>query len=347
MRSLKIFFFFIIAFQIQINASNLSKLAEPTFSIPAPTGASPQAHCQQSDGSFPFTLADLVVFNTQGYSEIFWFADTDQNIALPATTSLEDGVIYYAFQAVDPSAAYLEVEVQMIPYIPAPLGDAEQYFCYEQTWTLNDVVVENTVGYTDIYWLDNTPCQGGQPVDPNTIINDGDIYFAVQGVNGCCPGTLEVTIFIPDPYPAPNGDSDQYFTEGTYFTLSDAEVYNTGSFDGVYWFSTPTQEAGSEVDPDTIVNDGDMYYAFQGIGCGNCQCFLHLEVTFHMIPIGVTENKESFFNIYPSPANDVLTISFDTMINNLTLRITDANGKLVYTENIHSLEADLKIDVSN
>ena len=78
----------------------------------------------------------------------------------------------------------------------------------------------------------------------------------------------------------------------------------------------------------------------------DCQCVLYLEVAFHSLPIGVDENKASFFKLYPSTTNDLLTLSLYKEISSLRLRITDTNGKLVYKEILQSLETDLKIDVS-
>lgn len=347
MKFLNLLFLLVFAFPIQINASNTNKKIDDFLKIPAPYGESSISECQQSDGSLPFTLADLPVYNTQGYTEIFWFADPFQNIALPANTNTEDGGVYYAFQAIGGNAAYLEVQVIMIPYMPAPTGDSDQYFTDGCTMTLADAAVFNTTGYDSMYWYNECIGCGSveDPIDPNTVLQDGDVFYAVQGDNGCCPGCLEVTFHAIPPIPAPIGDSDQYFTEGTYFTLSDAAVYNTTGFSYIYWYADAAeQETG--VSCSTIVEDGDVYYAFQGIICGDCQCSLYLEVTFHMIPLGVAENKESFFKLYPSPVKDILTISLEKQIKNLSLRITDNNGKLVYNESVHSLEDDLKIDVS-
>jgi len=131
MRSLHFSLLFLFVFQLQISASISTKFEEPNLSIPAPVGYSPQSFCQQADGSFPFTLADLEVFNTTGYTEIFWFADANQNTALPMSANVEDGITYFAFQAIGADALYLEVLIEMTPYMPAPTGDSEQYFCYE------------------------------------------------------------------------------------------------------------------------------------------------------------------------------------------------------------------------
>ena len=73
---------------------------------------------------------------------------------------------------------------------------------------------------------------------------------------------------IDDAIPAPviDGDIPIAVCEGEDITLGELPVFNTDGFDGIYWFSTPDQQPGTELDPATIVEEGVNYYAFQGIG---------------------------------------------------------------------------------
>ena len=322
MKLLHLSLLFTLVFPFQIFASNWTDYHEHASSIPAPYGDSPQSYCQQSDGSFDITLADLDVFNTDGYTDIYWFADPFQNTALPPSTNVEDGVTYYAFQAVDPDALYLEVLVEMIPYMPAPTGDSVQYFTAGCAMHLSDAAVFNTSGYDQIIWY--TDCSGcgpiGEPIDPNTLVQNGDVYYATQGINDCCPGCLEITFQAIPPIPAPTGDADQYFTEGMNFTLCDAAVFNTAGYDGIYWFADAQQ--CTEIDPSIEVEDGDVYYAFQGV-CNcmtECQCILPLQVSFHTLPIGVAEKKE-LFRVYPNPVTGVLKLDFLQSVDSIDLSV--------------------------
>jgi hypothetical protein len=259
-------------------------------------------------------------------------------------TLIEDGVTYYAFQGIGTCAVALEVVIEILPTIPAPDGDTEQFFCYEETWTLNDVVANNNNGYTQIFWYADYACGPvGDPINPTTIINDGDVYYAVQGDNGCCPIPLEVNILIPEPYPAPTGDPDQYFNEGSEFVLGEAAVYNTGTFDDIYWF-TDAEQMGDPVDFDTIVEDNDVYYAFQAYCACGCNLALPLQVTFHMIPIGIADYQNNAISIYPNPVADFMNIKTNQTIDsvklyNLQTQIVD----FTYTIS----DGELQLDLSN
>jgi hypothetical protein len=306
-------------------------------SIPAPTGDVIQSYCEMEG----MVLADTAVFNTSGFDGIYWFSDSDQTNPLPMNTPIENAVTYYAFQGIGACASALEISITLEPQIPAPDGDPDPFFCYEQTWTLNDIPLTNNNGYTGIYWYAEYGCGPiGPPINPTTIINDGDVYYAVQGINACCPLALEVNIHIPDPQPAPTGDPDQYFNEGENLALADVAVFNTGSFDCIYWFTD--MEQLNLVDSSTYVNDGDVYYAFQAICSCECQLALGLEVTFHMIPMGVDKYRD-MLQVYPNPVNHVFTV-FNKDIE--TIHIYNMQGQSVNFKVVKKTAKGLQLDLS-
>ena len=215
---------------------------------------------------------------------------------------------------------------------------------------LSDAEVYNTEGYSYIVWYElGGDCgPGGEQVAPYTVVQDGDVYYAAQTVdNGCCPGVLQVTFHSVPPVPAPTGEQDQYFFEGYEYTLGQAQVYNTDAYDTIYWFTTPTQETGSEVGPDTPVSDGVTYYAFQEISYDmeDCQSVLYLAVTFHKI-LGVDE-RDALVRVYPNPVDDVLMFDFRQPLDAFDLSIYNTMGeKLLSFENLKSTQNALRIDVS-
>jgi hypothetical protein len=292
------------------------------------------------------TLADVAVFNTGTFDGIYWFTDEDQfGGPLDPDTIVVAGVNYYAFQGMGNCAVALEVTVEIEPIIPAPDGETDQNFCYEQIWTLNDVEVTNNNGYTDIYWFDDTLCNGGQQIDSNTVINDGDIFYAIQGINACCPGTLEVHIHIAQPHPAPTGPSDQYFYDGEDLILGEAEVYNTAGFDGIFWF-TDAEQISESVDYDTIVEDGDVYFAFQAICTCDCQLALPLQITFHKV-LAVDEYSDTF-SFFPNPIKNELVISLNRVYSSLDMLVSDSKGNIVYeNKNFRLLDNEYRIDMTN
>jgi len=305
-------------------------------SIPAPTGNATQYFCDAES----LTLADAAIFNTAGYTEIYWYDNADQTgSAIDPNTVVVDGAVYYAFQAVDPTAESLEITFNLESDIPMSTGDSTQYTCDGGSRTLSDLSVFNTGSFTEIFWFSDT--NQTTPLPSNTVL-DGTTYYAFQGI-GSCAVALEVTVELVPPIPAPTGDSNQYFNEGSGFTLADAAVYNTGTFDSIYWFSSSTQEGGSEVDPFTDINDGDVYYAFQGIGCG-CGCVLHLEVTFHMIPIGIADYQKTAISIYPNPVVDYMNIKTNQTID--SVKLYNLQAQVVdFTYTIS--DGELQLDLSN
>lgn len=312
--------------------------------IPAPEGDSPQ---QQMEGS-DVTLADLAVFNTTGYSEIYWFDNADlTGSPLPSTTLLEDGTTYYATQGFGACVLFLEVAVELMPVAPAPQGSTEQYFCYEQEWVLNDIEVFKTGGYVNIYWFDGPDMATANQLNPSTtIIQHLVTYYATQAV-GCCDGVLAVTVYIEPPTPAPIGDADQFMGGHTNYTLADAEVYNTTGLNTIYWFSTATQESGTDVPLTTEVQDNDVYYAFQAIcNCTDCNHALPLEVTFHSEYAGVSEETNSLALLYPNPVSSYLFLNFVDEINSLKIELSDLNGRIVYKNNMDQVHDKFFIDVS-
>jgi gliding motility-associated-like protein len=76
--------------------------------VEAPTGDEIQYFCDQSN----VTLSDLVVSNTAGFTNIYWY-DVDDNSGthLPLDTVLQDNTTYYAFQGFGTCAESLAVTV--------------------------------------------------------------------------------------------------------------------------------------------------------------------------------------------------------------------------------------------
>lgn len=235
--------------------------------IEAPEGDSDQYFCSTID----WTLADLAVFNTTGFSDIFWFADSNQTTILPLTTILVNGTTYYAFQNISSCAESVAVTIQIITDTPSPIGASDQYFCSADNPTLADLVVLNTTGFNDIFWF----------ADPNqttilssaTLLIDGTAYYAFQSV-GSCTEALVVTVHMT--IPAPTGESNQYFCAAD--TLADVLVFDTFELLNIFWYSEDNT-SGIQLPLSTLLVDGSTYYAFQGTG----SCAEPLAITTHLL----------------------------------------------------------------
>lgn len=72
---------------------------------------------------------------------------------------------------------------------------------------------------------------------------------------------------------------------------------------------------------------------------------------FSQFPVGIKENViENSLNVFPNPANDKLTVKFNTSkVNNLSVKISDVEGKVVYSRNESNFSGNFNenINVSN
>ncbi len=323
------------------DAESLAVLINIIENVPAPTGDSPINLCD--NGS---TLADIPVFNTSGYSEIYWYSTAIQEngTELPISTILEDETTYYAFQGHGDCAIALPVTINLIGIIPAPIGETEQYFCSEDLPTLADLLVENTASYDAIYWTNNTYCLEGQLLSPTTTLIDGTTYYAYQTLdNGCCPDFLAITVHLQNPIPAPTGEELQGFCMNETPTLSNLIIENTVGYDTIYWYANPIPN-GAPLDLSTLLVNSGVYYAFQA-NTGTCINYLTVTVDF-MTCLSIDDNQIANFSFKPNPVKDILNIDFDITNNKTTVIIYNIFGSLVYKNDFYQKNG-ININVSN
>lgn len=214
----------------------------------APTGESPQTFCNIQ---MP-TLSDVVV---QGENLTWYDAATGGNI-LPTTTALVNNTFYWVAQGTAPEAERLEIQIHFNYYIPAPMGDTTQEFCGNDISTISDLMVENTSGFSSIYWCDSPNLTLGNFLSPDTILQNGATYYAYQTQCNCvnCVGYLPVSVTI-DPYiPIPVYQSPVYFCNADTITINDLIVDTWGlvfSLDPNFLTTIPS---------DYIFQNGDVIY---------------------------------------------------------------------------------------
>lgn len=278
------------AFQaIDDAAESLTVTVYITASILAPTGEYDQ-HYTISENP---TLADLEVYNTDGFDTILWFTDHNQTTELSPNTPLVDETTYYAFQGFGNCANGLAV--QTCGFIPAPLGDTTQYFCELSNATIADLFANNTYGFDEILWYAVCcPILGYDiPISPDTLLENGVTYYANQGI-ACEYGYLGVQVVLTPHTPPPIGEADQYFCSSNNPTLADIVVYNTDGFDTIIWSNTSYGE--EPLNPTTSLVDGVTYYAFQGWG----DCANSLAVNVHImdaVPAPTGETTQNFSDL--------------------------------------------------
>lgn len=165
------------------------------------------------------------------------------------------------------------------------------------------------------------------------------IYFALTYDNSWCKsyGSFEIVV-LPSDYetPAPSGDSVQTFTEGE--TLANLEVEG----ENVQWYVSQNLEAGRSDDTplplSTPLEDGTTYYASQTVyGIESTE---RLPVTVNAV-LGVEDNVFEGLKVYPNPVNDILAISSDEKIENIS--VYNQLGQRVISSNINSRNAQVNV----
>lgn len=238
-------------------------VSQLTFAVVPPTGETEQFFC----GLYSPTLEDIVISTTT--NEVFWFNIADNSgIPLVITTELIEETTYYAFESLDPNEISLAINVYFEDFVPAPIGNLEQNYCTDGANTLENLIVTNTSGYSQIFfYVDEN--QTGEQLPLTTELQDGFIYYAYQGYCGgveeCCMIPLIITVTEEAIIPAPKGELDPFFCYQPGWTLEDVPVFNTEGYSNIIWFAD--SEQNEALDISTNLENEITYYAAQGEGC--------------------------------------------------------------------------------
>jgi gliding motility-associated-like protein len=143
---------------------------------------SPQNFCIQQN-------ATLSLINITGQNIQYYDALTNGNL-LPNTTTLVNGITYYASQTINNCESKRVPVTINIQNTSAPTG-TNQSFCTSQNATLHDVVATGTA----INWYATNTSTAVLPV--MTILGDAVTYYATQTVNNCESVTrLPITVTL-------------------------------------------------------------------------------------------------------------------------------------------------------
>ena len=221
-----------------------------TVSDPAaPTGVSPQLFCAVNNP----TITNLSATG----SAIRWYATGSGGSQLPSSTSLVNGITYYASQTVDGCESNLRLAVAVTISDPAaPTGTSPQLFC-----AINNPIIEDlSATGTSVQWYANA--SGGSPLPESTALVNGTAYYATQTVGGCeSDARLAVMVTVSDPA-APTGNSQQLFCAGNNPVIADLAATGTS----IQWYAGAS--GGSPSSESTALDNGTIYYASQTVeGC--------------------------------------------------------------------------------
>jgi len=225
------------------------------------------------------TLADIFVdYQGESYQ---WYADETLNTPLQLSEKLVPGTIYYVTQTIAGcESGYSRVAVK-VDELGAPQIEADQRFCEKAgvNYTLADIVLPAGI---EVNWYKNA--NGGLTLDiNNTLLKDGDTFWAALVQNGCV-GTkrTKVTITIDTDLVGPEIASPQYFCND--ITLSNINTLPYAP-EAIIWFYDVDGEQ-----PITDFNEkltAGTYYAALAI---NTECTANLTP----VVISYTTSQSSF-----------------------------------------------------
>ena len=216
---------------------------------PAPTAVD-QSFCNNSNA----TVADLVA---SGTGAIGWF-DLNQSFdPLAPSTPLQTGT-YSVVQVIDncPSA-FVEVDVTILPIVPAPTTFPSVQFC--EGTTVSELSTQAS-GVGTFSWYDSE--LSTTPLNETEVLETGlGFYYVSQTVNGCESerASMEVEV-IPNPG-APVLVSEQTFCNTQNATVADL---NTNG-QPIVWHLGPA--SFDFLSANTPLVDGTTYYAQLGVPC--------------------------------------------------------------------------------
>ncbi len=273
-----------------------------------PTASSPQTFCNGAK------VSNLIATGTS----LKWYTAPSGGTALATNTLLSSGT-YYVSQKLN-TCESLRVAVTVIVNVTSPPTATTLTLCN------GSKVSDLSISGTSIKWYSSLI--GGAAL-ASTVTLLTKTYYASQTLNGC-EGTrtaIPVTI-ITTPPPSASG---QLFT----YAATVADLVANGS--NIQWYSTLT--GGAPLDSSTLLVNNTLYYCSQTInGCESSRRAVFVKVTLALIGNSantVVVKKEIIpteFNVFPNPANSILSIEISN--NNIIDKVVvvDLLGKVILDE---------------
>ena len=269
----------------------------------------------------PVTLADIVVFNTPGFSNILWFKDAGQKEHFTKfDTELQDGEVLYAFQGMGKCFKPLEVHIHIKHEIPTPTTILKADFCEFEQPALKDVKLKKAAGFSSVFWFTDAH-QEGAPINPETRLEDGAVYYAFFGIGSCVQGK-KVQISIG------NTTADAPVVDSQFVCESLCSIYDikaettTGN---LFWFTTD-DNSGTPLSDTQILTPDTTYYVFQSLSaCAQSSAVKVLSQEDF-------QNPQWSFVLHPNPVCGVLHIDFDNTRYDKFVRIFDTHGKVLFKD---------------
>ncbi|RRJ88503.1 T9SS C-terminal target domain-containing protein [Paenimyroides tangerinum] len=231
----------------------------------APT-ASNQSFCANQNA----TIANLVATG----SNIKWYSSANSTTSLTPTTALVSGN-YFASQTVN-NCESLRIQITVtIGNIAAPTTvNQTQEFCSNTNPNLSSLVINGT----DIKWYSSATAT--TPLNNNTLLANGLIYYASQTLNGCeSANRTAITVTINNVPQIPTANTIQEFCG--FATIADLEVSGVNGAE-ILWYASSISLNPLPIN--TILTNA-TYYVTQKVGaCTSDRKAITVRVTNQAAP---------------------------------------------------------------
>ncbi|MEL1242899.1 T9SS type A sorting domain-containing protein [Flavobacterium sp. DGU11] len=228
-------------------------LVTVTLNTPAaPVAAASQTVCNSG------TLASLNAVGGAG-ATISWYANATGGTALPLTTELTNGGVYYASATIAGCESTTRTMVTAtVNTVAAPVAAASQTVC--NSGTLASLNAVGGAGAT-ISWYANAT--GGTALPLTTELTNGGVYYASATIAGCESTARTMVTATVNTVAAPVAAASQTVCgSGTLASLN--AVGGAGAT--ISWYADAT--GGTSLPLTTALTDGGVYYASATIaGC--------------------------------------------------------------------------------
>ncbi|GGA75904.1 hypothetical protein GCM10008015_15650 [Flavobacterium palustre] len=213
-----------------------------------PTANTNQSFCTGTNPS----IANIQITGNQ----IKWYDAQNNGALLAETTTLVNGVTYYASQTINNcESERLGVHVSIVNTPTAPTANATQSFCKNENATLGDIQItgQNTKWYDTNF--------SAASLANTTLLEDNKTYYASQTI-GCESDRTPVLIRVYNT-PLPIANKNQQFCIDENATIANISI--SGS--NITWYDEPAN--GNILSETTLLQDGKTYYATQTLN--NCE----------------------------------------------------------------------------
>ncbi|MHA3789829.1 Ig-like domain-containing protein [Flavobacterium hauense] len=233
-----------------------------------------------------------------------WYENETGGSSIPTSTILSDEADYYVTQTVGACVSSRRRVVINIDELPIPVAEHNQSLC--TGLKVEDLEAEGVAGAV-LTW--HKP-QNGPALEEETVLEAG-VYYVKQTVNGCTSGVKEVIVTLLPAPNAPGGNPTQGFEAGD--TVSDLQISVLIGAQ-IQWYVMGEGQLEA-VDMNEPLVDGETYYVTQtNEGCESEPLAIIVDEV-----LGTPAFSLKNLTVYPNPVIDVLTVSYDDTITEVSV----------------------------